>query len=71
MTRILVLLVLIGSFSTVLWGQGSACSQYQTWSFSGFAGFDPSQPDYSWAYPIPATHPKDMKLAAHTYSKGR
>lgn len=50
MARMLVLLVFIGSVSTVLWAQGSGCTQYNTWSDSGFAGFG-AQPDYSWANP--------------------
>jgi hypothetical protein len=45
--RTLVLLLLIGSFSTSIWAQGGACTQYKTWFVSGSAGTSTSGPDYS------------------------
>src|SRR5271169_6072519 len=41
-TRTLVLLVLIGSLSTSIWAQGSACSQYNTYGYSGASSVDPA-----------------------------
>jgi len=54
-TKAALLLILVGTVSTFVQAQGPACSQYNAWAVTGFAGYG-SAPDYSWASPIIAAN---------------